>query len=187
MQMPLAIVPQLPGFLLLVRHARLKQFHIAFSDAAPLSRPTAASSRPLFIKVSCQIFTLITYAYCMSCCFHAGVASHRGCRAGVGDKSRFPCNPGPVHLSQAQSAVSLHVFIYPLRRVTASYENTLDSQERCFIVMLKLIHPGPAIARRYERGGALYRLCSLNFHRLSRFPGPSPPHDRQHFRRTCNL
>lgn len=54
MQMPMAIVLPLPGFLLLVRYASLKQFHIAFSKAASLLRTTP--SIPLFIKVSCQIF-----------------------------------------------------------------------------------------------------------------------------------
>lgn len=62
----MAIVLLLPGFLLLVRYASLKQFHIAFSKAASLLHCSLYS---LFIKVSCQIFTLITYAYCMSCCW----------------------------------------------------------------------------------------------------------------------
>lgn len=41
-----------------------------------------------------------------------------------------------------------------------------DSQERRFIVMLKLTHPAQ---RCYERARMLYRVCSLNFHRLSRY------------------
>lgn len=73
MQMPIAIV--LPGFLLLVRYALLKQFHFALSEISLLSF-TLLLLFLCSLKFHARFFTLITYAYCMSCCWMQ-VASHK--------------------------------------------------------------------------------------------------------------
>lgn len=85
-----------------------------------------APSIPLFIKVSCQIFTLITYAYCMSCCWMQ-VASQ-------GLKE--------VHILCKHSPASAVSFV-SLQMCHCKLWNTFqtDSKKRHFIVMLKLIHP----------------------------------------------
>lgn len=74
--------------------------------------------------------------------------------------------PGFCNLSHA-SAVSSS---YLCRRVTASYETPWQPEEM-FYCDVKT-HPSSR-SRHYERGCMLYRVCSLNFHRLSCFPSHS--------------
>lgn len=74
--------------------------------------------------------------------------------------------PGFCNLSHA-SAVSSS---YLCRRVTASYETPWQPEEM-FYCDVKT-HPSSR-SQHYERGCMLYRVCSLNFHRLSCFPSRS--------------
>lgn len=152
MQTPLAIVLLLPGFLLLVRYASLKQFHFAFSSVASLLH----CSIPPFIKVSCQIFTLITYAYCMSCCWMQVVSQ----RLKKSERS-----PHPLYPSSVICHMPLLFPSYLYRCLTASHE-TVWQPEETFCCDVKT-HPSSP-SHRYERA-CIYQVCCLNFYRLSCF------------------
>lgn len=83
-----------------------------------------APSIPLFIKVSCQIYTLIAYAYCMACCWMqvASQGLEKVWKKSTSFIARL-CN-----LSYASD-------------VSPQVMKRFDSKKRHFIVMLKLIHP----------------------------------------------
>lgn len=88
----------------------------------------AAPSVPLFIKVSCQIFTLITYAYCMSCCWMQ-VASHKQKKSERSSHSLY------------WGFVCFCIFLHVFTNVSLEVLKHFDNKKRHFIVMLKLIHP----------------------------------------------
>lgn len=104
-----------------------------------------APSIPLFIKVSCQIYTLIAYAYCMACCWMqvASQGLEKVWKKSTSFIARL-CN-----LSYASD-------------VSPQVMKRFDSKKRHFIVMLKLIHPT-------DRAVMKEPACFLNFHRLSCF------------------
>lgn len=145
MQMPTAIVLLLTGFLLFVRHASLQQFHTAFSKSA---FSCIALSIFSLIKVSCQIFALITYAFCMSCC---------GCRLHHKDSKYLK------EVSLLCTQASFYIFT----DVSLQLLNHSDSMERHRIALSHL----PSQSNHYERDCILdiryiwiFRCCLAFYH-----------------------
>ncbi len=108
-------------------------------------------------------------------CILYGMLLDAGSIAGAG-KSPHGLHPGCVICH-----IPLLFPSYLYRCVKASYER-LWQQEETFYCDVKT-HPSNRW-HRYERACMLYRICYLNFHRLSCFLSA---YDRLHFQCTCNL
>lgn len=117
----------------------LKQFLAAFSEAAPLLLQPARLS----IKVSSKRFFWVFFPYFdVVCILHVALesASMKSCRSGLVNMGTDASARGGKARRQPGETFYCDVKAHP---------------------------SGPA--RRYERACTLYRVCSLNFHRLSRF------------------
>ncbi len=108
-------------------------------------------------------------------CILYGMLLDAGSIAGAG-RSPHGLHPGCVI---CHSPLLFPSYLYGC--VKASYER-LWQQEETFYCDVKT-HPSNRW-HRYERACMLYRICYLNFHRLSCFLSA---YDRLHFQCTCNL